>query len=111
MSMPVTLVLVAGWIIALTVAAPNPGSTATAVFSFIPFFSPVVMPVRVAAGVAPFWQVVMSVVLACATIYVLAVFAGRIYRDSVLHTSGRVKLRDALGLPPIERGDTTNAAM
>ena len=71
-ALPVILVLVAGWILALTVAAPDPGSTATTVFSFIPLFSPVIMPVRIAAGVAPFWQVAISVVLVIATIYLLA---------------------------------------
>jgi ABC-2 type transport system permease protein len=99
-ALPVTLMLVAGWILALTVAAPDPGSTATTVFSFIPLFSPVIMPVRIAAGVAPFWQVAVSVVLVIATIYILVAIAGRIYRNSVLHVGGRVKLSDALGLAP-----------
>jgi ABC-2 type transport system permease protein len=98
--MPVIFVLVAAWIIALTVAAPDPGSTATTVFSFIPVFSPVIMPVRIAAGVAPFWQVAISVALVIATIYVFALAAGRIYRNSVLRVGGRVKLSDALGLAP-----------
>jgi ABC-2 type transport system permease protein len=98
-ALPVILVLVAAWIIALTVAAPDPGSTATTVFSFIPVFSPVIMPVRIAAGVAPFWQVAISVVLVIATIYVFALAAGRIYRNSVLRVGGRVKLGEALGLP------------
>ena len=95
-ALPVILFLVAAWILALTVAAPDPGSTATIVFSFIPLFSPVIMPVRIAAGVAPFWQVALSVVLVLATIYILAAVAGRIYRNSVLRTGGRVKLADAL---------------
>jgi ABC-2 type transport system permease protein len=99
-AMPVTLVLVAGWIIALTVAAPDPGSPATTVFSFIPLMSPVIMPVRIAAGVAPFWQVAISVVLVVATIAGLVAIAGRIYRNSVLRIGGRVKLSDALGLAP-----------
>jgi ABC-2 type transport system permease protein len=98
-ALPVIFVLVAAWIIALTVAAPDPGSTGTTFFSFIPLFSPVIMPVRIAAGVAPFWQVAVSVVLVIATIYVLAALAGRIYRNSVLRIGGRVKLADALGLP------------
>jgi ABC-2 type transport system permease protein len=97
-ALPVILVLVAGWILALTVAAPDPGSTATTVFSFIPVFSPVIMPVRIAAGVAPFWQVAISVALVIATIYVFALVAGRIYRNSVLRVGGRVKFSDALGL-------------
>jgi ABC-2 type transport system permease protein len=99
-AMPVTLVLVAGWIIALTVAAPDPGSPATTVFSFIPLMSPVIMPVRIAAGVAPFWQVAISVVLVVATIAGLVAIAGRIYSNSVLRVGGRVKLSDALGLAP-----------
>ena len=74
-AMPVTLVLVAAWIIALTVAAPDPGSPATTVFSFIPLMSPVIMPVRIAAGVAPFWEVAISVVLVIATIAGLAAIA------------------------------------
>lgn len=110
-SMPVILVLVAAWIIALSVAAPDPGGTATTVFSFIPFFAPVIMPVRIAAGVAPFWQVAISVAIVLATIYVLAAVAGRIYRNSVLHIGGRVKFREALGLPAMERGDITNVTM
>jgi ABC-2 type transport system permease protein len=99
-ALPVILVLVAAWILALTVAAPDPGSTGTTVLSFIPVFSPVIMPVRIAAGVAPFWQVAISVILTLATIYVFAALAGRIYRNSVLRVGGRVKLSDALGLPP-----------
>jgi ABC-2 type transport system permease protein len=98
-SVPVILVIVASWIIALTVAAPNPGSTATTIFSMIPLMSPVIMPVRIAAGVVPLWQVVLSVILVIATIYILAALAGRVYRNSVLRIGGRVKLGDALRLP------------
>jgi ABC-2 type transport system permease protein len=99
-AMPVTLLLVAGWILALTVAAPSPTAVGTTVLSFIPVFSPVLMPVRIAAGVAPLWQVVISVVLVLGTIVLFAAVAGRIYRNSVLRVGGRVKFSDALGLPP-----------
>ncbi len=110
-ALPVILVLVAAWILALTVAAPDPGSTTTTVLSFIPFFSPVIMPIRIAAAVVPFWQVAISVVLVIATIYLLAILAGRIYRNSVLRVGGRVKFSEALGLPPIEKGDSVTATM
>jgi ABC-2 type transport system permease protein len=98
--MPVILIPVAAWILALTVAAPDPGSTATTILSLLPLLSPVIMPVRIAAGVVPFWQVLASVILVIATIYILAAIAGRIYRNSVLRVGGRVKLSDALGLAP-----------
>jgi ABC-2 type transport system permease protein len=96
-SVPVILVIVASWIIALSVAAPDPGSSATTIFSMIPLMSPVIMPVRIAAGVVPFWQVALSVILVLATIYILAAVAGRIYRNSVMRIGGRVKFGDALG--------------
>jgi len=38
------------------------------------------------------------VILVITTIYILAALAGRIYRNSVLRTGGRVKLGDALGV-------------
>ena len=110
-TMPVTLVLVAAWILALTIALPDPESAGTTVLSFIPFFSPVIMPIRIAAHVVPFWEVAISVVLVAGTIFAFAVIAGRIYRNSVLRIGGRVKLGDALGLPKTERGDPTNATM
>ncbi len=98
-TMPVILVLVAAWIITLTVVAPSPTSTATTVLSLIPPMAPMVMPVRIAVGDVPLWQVVLSVVFALATIWLLAAVAGRIYRNSVLHVGGRVRLGEALGLP------------
>jgi ABC-2 type transport system permease protein len=106
-ALPVILVLVAAWIIALTVAAPDPGSVATTVFSFVPLSAPVIMPIRIAAGVVPFWQVAISVVLVIGTIYLFAALAGRIYRNSVLRVGGRVKFSDALGLPPLDRAPGT----
>jgi ABC-2 type transport system permease protein len=99
-ALPVISVLVATWILALTVAAPDPGSIGTTVLSFIPVMSPVIMPVRIAAGVAPFWQVATSVVLVIATIFLFAAIAGRIYRNSVLRVGRRVTLSEAFGLAP-----------
>jgi ABC-2 type transport system permease protein len=110
-ALPVIMVLVAAWILALTVAAPDPGSTTTTVLSFVPFFSPVIMPIRIAAAVVPFWQVAVSVVLVIGTIALLAMLAGRIYRNSVLRVGGRVTFSDALGLSRVERRDSTNVTI
>jgi len=97
-SMPVILVLVAAWVITLSVVPYSPSSTATTVLSLIPLMSPLVMPVRIATGDISLWQAVVGVVLAIATIYVLAAVSGRIYRNSVLRMGGRVRLGQALGL-------------
>ena len=97
-TMPVILLLVAAWIVTLTVVAPSPRSTATMVLSLIPPTAPMVMPLRIAVGDVPLWQVALSVLLTVATIYLLAAIAGRIYRNSVLRVGGRVRLGEALGL-------------
>jgi ABC-2 type transport system permease protein len=98
-TMPVILLAAVAWILALTVAAPDPGSSATTILSMIPPFSPTIMPVRIAAGDVPAWQYALSILLSVTTIYVFALLAGRIYRNSVLRVGSRVKLSDALGLP------------
>ena len=54
------------------------------------------MPMRIALGVAPVWQVALSVALTIALIVVLVWLAGRIYRNAVLRTGSRVRFRDAL---------------
>jgi ABC-2 type transport system permease protein len=59
-------------------------------------FAPTVMPMRLAmGGVAP-WEAVVSVGLVVALIPLLIWLAARIYRNAVLRTGARVKLRQAL---------------
>ena len=93
--MPLTLVLVVGFIIALQAVANPSGGLAT-VTSFVPGLSPLVMPVRIAAGEAPWWQVAAAVVLMLAAIAVVVRVGGRVYAGALLRTGGKVKLREAL---------------
>ena len=53
---PTTILLVVGFFIALQ-AASDPSGTLATVTSFVPGLSPLVMPVRMAAGTVPWWQV------------------------------------------------------
>lgn len=93
--MPTSLLLVAGFLIALqAVADPTSGLATTT--SFVPGLSPLVMPVRMAAGEAPAWQVAVSVLLMLAAIAVVVRLGGRIYAGALLRTGGKVKLREAL---------------
>ena len=72
------------------------GRPALAVMSVIPTFAPTLMPIRLAFGGVPVWQMALSVVLAVALIPGLVWLAGRIYRNAVLRSGARVRLRDAL---------------
>jgi ABC-2 type transport system permease protein len=92
---PASLLLVVGFVVSIQ-AAQDPTGTLSTVTSFIPGLSPLVMPVRQAAGGAQWWEVVVSVVLMLISIAVIVRVGGRIYSGALLRTGGKVKLREAL---------------
>jgi ABC-2 type transport system permease protein len=92
---PASLLLVVGFVISIQ-AAQDPTGTLATVTSFIPGLSPLVMPVRQAAGGAEWWEVGVSVVLMLVSIAVIVLVGGRIYSGALLRTGGKVKLREAL---------------
>ncbi|KQS68499.1 ABC transporter permease [Modestobacter sp. Leaf380] len=92
---PTTLLLVVGFIVSLQ-AAQDPGSTLATVTSFVPGLSPLVMPVRMAAGEAAVWEVAVAVLLMLVAIAVVVRIGGRVYSGALLRTGGKTKLREAL---------------
>jgi len=92
---PTTLLLVVGFIVSLQ-AGQDPGSTLATVTSFVPGLSPLVMPVRLAAGQAPLWEVAVSVAIMLVAIALVIRIGGRVYAGALLRTGGKTKLRDAL---------------
>lgn len=93
---PLVAPLVIGWVVAVSVLPTNPTSGFATVLSYVPLTAPVLMPMRWALGVAPVWQVLLSLVITLALAASLLGLAGRIYRNSVLRSGARVPLRDAL---------------
>jgi ABC-2 type transport system permease protein len=92
---PASLLLVIGFVISIQ-AAQDPAGTLSTVTSFVPGLSPLVMPVRQAAGGADWWEVGVSVVLMLIAIAVIVRIGGRVYSGALLRTGGKVKLREAL---------------
>ena len=92
---PTTILLVVGFFIAIQ-SASNPTGTLATVTSFIPGLSPLVMPVRMAAGGAAAWEVVAAVLIMLVAIALVVRLGGRIYAGALLRTSGRTKIREAL---------------
>jgi len=93
--LPMTLILVAALVLAIT-AGQNPNGTLAKVTSFVPALSTMVMPVRVATGSVAWWEIVLAVLLMLATIVAVVRIGGRIYSGALLGKGGRVKVRDAL---------------
>lgn len=93
---PVMMVLVVPFVIGAALLPSEPDSTAGAVLSMVPGFSPVLMPMRTALGVATSWECVLAVALNAAALAFLLRIGGRVYRNAVLRTGARVKLADAV---------------
>ncbi|WP_233226204.1 ABC transporter permease [Amycolatopsis sp. CA-126428] len=95
-TMPALMFVIAGYVIGISVLPSDPGNTFVEVLSVIPVFSPTLMPMRLAMGGVPVWEAVVSVGLVVLLIPGLIWFAARIYRNAVMRTGAKVKLRDAL---------------
>jgi ABC-2 type transport system permease protein len=63
--------------------------------SFVPIWSPIVMPFRINTGEAAVWEIVVSVLIIVVTIIAMVRFGSRVYRGAALRTGGRVSLLDA----------------
>jgi ABC-2 type transport system permease protein len=92
---PTTVLLVVAFVVAIQAAA-DPSSTLAVVTSYVPGTSPLVMPVRQAAGAAAVWEVALAVVLMLVAIAVVVRVGGRVYAGALLRTRGKVRMREAL---------------
>ena len=62
----------------------DPNSHTVVLLSEIPFFSPILMVLRIAAETPPFWQIALSIVLLALTTVGVAYLSARIYRVGIL---------------------------
>ncbi len=65
-------------------AAITPDAAWVTMLSFVPFFTPMMMLVRVGAGTVSGWEIVISIVIMMVSIFICAQIAARIYRFGVL---------------------------
>lgn len=93
---PIIMALIVPFVVGVSVLPNDPDSTVGAVLSLVPGFSPVLMPMRIALGVAAPWQVVVALAVSVLSTVAVLWLGGRIYRNAVLRTGARVKVTDAL---------------
>lgn len=93
--LPMMLVVIA-YIIGVSVAPNAPDSLVVQIASYVPFTSPIVMPIRSAYGVASTAEVMAAVAIGLATIPLLLWLCSKIYSNGVRRSGAKVKLRDAL---------------
>jgi ABC-2 type transport system permease protein len=84
------------YILGVSILPGNPASPLIEVLSMIPLCAPLLMPMRIAIGAVPAWQVVVSFGLTVGFLVALVWLAGRMYGNAVLNPGARVPLRAAL---------------
>ncbi|HKK08034.1 MAG TPA: ABC transporter permease, partial [Gemmatimonadota bacterium] len=95
MNFPVMLLIIVPFVLAFSgVNTPDAGWLAAA--SLFPFFSPILMVVRITTGVAAAWEIVTSLVLVILTILGVVWAAGRIYRVGILMKGKRPTLPEMI---------------
>jgi ABC-2 type transport system permease protein len=80
---PMTLLVVAGFMIAMF-GLSKPDSSFITITSYIPFFTPMIMFLRVGMLSLPLWEIGVGVGVLIATIIILAIFGARVYKGGVL---------------------------
>lgn len=80
---PMTLLVVAGFMIAMF-GLGKPDSPFIVITSYIPFFTPMIMFLRVGMLNIPVWEAALGIAILLGTIVFLAIFGARVYRGGVL---------------------------
>jgi ABC-2 type transport system permease protein len=92
---PILMLVIAGYVLGVSILPGDPSSGLIETLSMLPMFAPTLMPMRVAMGGVPVWQLVIAVGGMVVVIPLLVLLSARIYRNAVLRSGARVKLREA----------------
>lgn len=91
--MPLTLFSLAGFYLAIF-GLTTPNATYVVISSFIPFFSPFLMFMRIGLTDPAWWEVALSLAILCGTIFGLGWLSAKIYRTGVLMYGKRPTMKE-----------------
>ncbi|MGY0070488.1 ABC transporter permease [Streptomyces sp. QTS137] len=95
---PVMLLITTPFVLGIALLSKNAHDPLIEWLSLVPPLSPILMPARMLLGIAPVWQIALSLALAAAALAAMTRVAGRMYANSVLRSGSRVPLAEALRL-------------
>ena len=61
-----------------------PDSTLSVLLSHVPFFSPILMFMRINVLMPPLWEILLNILLVCVTVLIVTLISGKIYRVGIL---------------------------
>lgn len=100
--MPIILILMAAMFVSFF-GMINPDAGFLTVFSFVPFFSPMAMFVRIAMTDVSSWQIALSILIMLATILGTGWISSKIYRIGVLMYGKPPKLPELIKILKLEK--------
>jgi len=100
---PITFLLVAVYVVSLSTLESPVGT----VLSIVPLSSPIVMPARIAIGVATTTEIIISLALLVAAVIATARLANMVYARALVRTGKRLRLIDVLRTT--KHSDTRNS--
>jgi len=91
--MPLIFLIMLGYFIAIF-GLSVPESSLVIITSYIPFFSPMLMLLRVGMLDVPIWEVVASIGILLGSIIILGILAARVYRGGVIMYGSSNSIKD-----------------
>lgn len=89
---PLTMLIVVPFILMFQLFR-IPDSTVSVLLSHVPFFSPILMFMRINVLMPPLWEILLNISLMCATVLLVTLISGKIYRVGILMYGKRPTLR------------------
>jgi ABC-2 type transport system permease protein len=96
---PLGFPLLAGYLLVYELIG-DPHSAPVRVLSFVPPFTPSLMPARIAVGAVDWWEVLLAVLIMLASIYGMVQLATRVYKATLVRSGPRLTWREALRVRP-----------
>jgi ABC-2 type transport system permease protein len=86
--------LIIGSFLAAMMGLLSPGATWVTVLSYVPFFTPMVMFMRICLGTAGAWEIMLSIVLQFITIIAVGWISAKIYRMGTLMYGKKLSVKE-----------------
>ena len=86
------LIILIPYFLSFLLIKDKPDSIVSVVSSLIPFFTPLIMPLRLSISTVPLWQIIGSFVLLFGTAWAFLILAGKVYRISMLMVGEPLRL-------------------
>lgn len=93
LQLPIIMLIIIPLMFLFTISE-QPTSTLAVIMSMIPFFAPILMPVRMAVISVPIWQLGATILLMILTFILLIWLSARIYRTGILMYGKKASFRE-----------------